>query len=242
MALCGGDAWPATLRALCEQPWPRVTFADALAATRTAESDEHDLNRGDEQRLVAQHGGVPVFVRDWPQVPSKPFYARRAARTLDCFDLYVADVGELIGGSVREERLDALESAMTQRGMKLDALQWYIDLRRVSRLISPRLLDVDRRVARSLARCRTAALVSALSASFSGFRKPITFATSCLRHAPTAYWPFENVFETMPFCSIFTSIVVVFLFCVDFLVVDALDAADGGALRVWKSGSSQRKT
>jgi asparaginyl-tRNA synthetase len=51
-------------------------------------------------------------------------------KTVAACDLLVPGVGELVGGSQREERLDVLEQRMTDLGMKLDGYRWYLDLRR----------------------------------------------------------------------------------------------------------------
>lgn len=82
--------------------WPRVSFADALAATRNADSAEHDLNRADEQRLTALHGG-PVFVRDWPNAPTKPFYARLSERA------------DTLGAPIARAHVDPLADVVSSR-------------------------------------------------------------------------------------------------------------------------------
>lgn len=79
----------------------------------------------------------PVFVTDYP-ASIKPFYMRRNIsasdagdrETVACMDLLMPRVGEMIGGSMREERIDELESIMQKQNMNLDTLQWYLDLRR----------------------------------------------------------------------------------------------------------------
>jgi asparaginyl-tRNA synthetase len=74
----------------------------------------------------------PVFVTDYP-VGLKPFYMRLNddGKTVACFDLLVPHIGELVGGSVREERIDILRENMTKAGL-VDggAYQWYEDLRK----------------------------------------------------------------------------------------------------------------
>jgi len=79
----------------------------------------------------------PVFVTDYP-ASLKPFYMRMNPdeKTVACFDLLVPHVGELIGGSVREERYDVLETQMRGAGVigeevgKESGYQWYLDLRK----------------------------------------------------------------------------------------------------------------
>ncbi|RXW20565.1 hypothetical protein EST38_g5297 [Candolleomyces aberdarensis] len=74
----------------------------------------------------------PVFVTDYP-VDLKPFYMRLNddGKTVACFDLLVPHIGELVGGSVREERFDILRENMSKAGLvEGGAYQWYEDLRK----------------------------------------------------------------------------------------------------------------
>ncbi len=75
--------------------------------------------------------GTPVFVTDYPK-DIKAFYMRLNddGKTVAAADLLVPGVGELCGGSQREERLDLLIKAITDRGMKEEDYWWYLDLRR----------------------------------------------------------------------------------------------------------------
>ena len=89
-----------------------------------------------ERWLAETLVGGPVFVTDYP-ASLKPFYMRANPdeKTVACFDLLVPHVGELIGGSVREERADVLEQKMRDAGLlgasKEDsAYNWYLDLRK----------------------------------------------------------------------------------------------------------------
>jgi len=77
---------------------------------------------------------APVFIQDYPAT-LKPFYMRQNGegklQTVACFDLLVPYVGELVGGSVREERTEVLEEKMRAGlGTNLEAYKWYGDLRR----------------------------------------------------------------------------------------------------------------
>jgi asparaginyl-tRNA synthetase len=127
LAAAGADAqqWVAQLERTCDGAWRRITYADALREVQ----HEGSLSRADEQALVA-NGGV-TFVHSWP-LSERAFYARvdDATNTADCFDLYVPRVGELVGGSVREERLARLETTLSERRMNRVPLEWYVDLRR----------------------------------------------------------------------------------------------------------------
>ncbi|KAI0792582.1 asparaginyl-tRNA synthetase [Abortiporus biennis] len=73
----------------------------------------------------------PVFVKDYPET-LKPFYMRanEDGNTVGCFDLLVPGLGELVGGSVREERYDVLKKKLENAGLKLEDYDWYLDLRK----------------------------------------------------------------------------------------------------------------
>jgi len=73
----------------------------------------------------------PVFVTDYPK-DIKAFYMRLNDdnKTVAAMDLLVPGVGEIIGGSQREERLDYLENRMKELGLKMEDYWWYLDLRR----------------------------------------------------------------------------------------------------------------
>ncbi|XP_043927950.1 probable asparagine--tRNA ligase, mitochondrial [Protopterus annectens] len=92
----------------------------------------HDLQTEHEKYLVQHCGNVPVFVVNYPY-DLKPFYARDnddgPQRTAAAVDLLVPGIGELFGGSLREERLHLLQSRLEMLGLK-ETYQWYLDLRR----------------------------------------------------------------------------------------------------------------
>ncbi|NXB86110.1 SYNM protein, partial [Vidua chalybeata] len=91
-----------------------------------------DLQTEHEKYLVKHCGEVPVFVVNYPY-DLKPFYMRDnedgPQHTVAAVDLLVPGVGELCGGSLREERLPFLESRLQRLGLT-DAYQWYLDLRK----------------------------------------------------------------------------------------------------------------
>ena len=84
-----------------------------------------------ERYLAETLVGRPVFVTDYPK-EIKAFYMRRNedGKTVAATDLLVPRIGELIGGSQREERHDVLRNIMTAGGLDVDAYAWYLDLRR----------------------------------------------------------------------------------------------------------------
>ena len=102
---------------------PEIAFADL--------EDDMDLNSEHERYICEQVIGGPVFLTDYPK-EIKAFYMRLNDdnKTVAACDLLVPGIGELVGGSQREERYDVLERIMEEKGMAKDGLQWYMDLRR----------------------------------------------------------------------------------------------------------------
>lgn len=90
-----------------------------------------DLQSEHERYLTEQVIGGPLFVTDYP-ADLKAFYMRLNddGRTVAAMDLLVPRVGEIIGGSQREERLDVLQGRMRKVGIDPQHLDWYLDTRR----------------------------------------------------------------------------------------------------------------
>ena len=90
-----------------------------------------DLQTEHERYLTEKIFGRPVFVTDYPR-DIKAFYMRQNddGKTVAAMDMLVPGVGELIGGSQREERLERLEEAMNRFGLDPKDYWWYADLRR----------------------------------------------------------------------------------------------------------------
>ena len=90
-----------------------------------------DLQTEHERYLTEQHFKKPVFVTDYPK-EIKAFYMRQNddGKTVAAMDLLVPGVGEIIGGSQREERIDLLNSRIEELGMNLEDYWWYLDTRK----------------------------------------------------------------------------------------------------------------
>jgi asparaginyl-tRNA synthetase len=90
-----------------------------------------DLQSEHERYLTEQIVGGPLFVTDYP-AGIKAFYMRQNDddRTVAAMDLLVPKVGEIIGGSQREERLDILQHKMRSFDILPESLDWYLDIRR----------------------------------------------------------------------------------------------------------------
>ena len=116
----------------------RVTYTEAVELLKkSGHQFEYpvewgiDLQTEHERYLTEQIFKKPVFVTDYP-VEIKAFYMRLNddGKTVAAMDLLVPGVGEIIGGSQREERLDVLEARMNELGLKKEDYWWYLDLRK----------------------------------------------------------------------------------------------------------------
>jgi asparaginyl-tRNA synthetase len=114
-----------------------MTYTEAVErlqkATAKFEFPVHwgvDLQSEHERWLCEQVGG-PVVVMNYPR-DIKAFYMRQNedGRTVAAMDVLAPGVGEMIGGSQREERLDVLDARLTQMGLDPAHYEWYRDLRR----------------------------------------------------------------------------------------------------------------
>ena len=90
-----------------------------------------NLQSEHERYLTEKHFQCPVTVYNYPR-EIKPFYMRLNddGRTVTAMDVLVPGIGELIGGSQREERLDVLLANLQQHGLSEQDYWWYVDLRR----------------------------------------------------------------------------------------------------------------
>ena len=90
-----------------------------------------DLQSEHERYLTEEVVKGPLFVTDYPK-EIKSFYMKlnEDGKTVACCDMLVPGIGELIGGSQREEQVDRLEKMMEEKGIKKEDYQWYIDLNR----------------------------------------------------------------------------------------------------------------
>ncbi|KAJ7442317.1 hypothetical protein FB451DRAFT_1297770 [Mycena latifolia] len=128
-----------------DAPWPQISYSDAVRELLKSNRDwtfpvswGSALQSEHEKWLCEELVGGPLFVTDYP-AGIKPFYMRanpptagEDEGTMGCFDLLMPHVGELAGGSVREERADELKASMHSKGMDMDGERygWYGDLRR----------------------------------------------------------------------------------------------------------------
>ena len=171
-----GTQFPELLRrrwqGLTQTPWPRITYENAIKRLKHAvesgeakflyePSETTGLQLEHEKFIATTFGqGSPVFVTDYPR-EIKPFYMLPSSpedlvettqnKTVACFDLLLPDLCEVVGGSMREHRLQQLSQSMKNHGLNVSAagavgqtltdsevlpssdegnLDWYTDLRR----------------------------------------------------------------------------------------------------------------
>ncbi len=116
----------------------RVSYTEAIdILEKSGEKFEYpvswgcDLQTEHERYLTEKHFKKPIFVTDYPK-EIKAFYMRENpdGKTVAAADCLVPGIGEIIGGSQREERLDVLERRIQELGMDKENYWWYLDLRR----------------------------------------------------------------------------------------------------------------
>ncbi|QDL11929.1 asparagine--tRNA ligase [Brasilonema octagenarum UFV-E1] len=128
----------ATADNIINNKFERITYTEAVKLLEKADVQfEYPVNWGldlqseHERYLCEQLFKKPVIVSNYP-AQIKAFYMRldEDEKTVSAMDILAPKIGEIIGGSQREERLDVLERRIQAQGMKPEDLWWYLDLRR----------------------------------------------------------------------------------------------------------------
>jgi asparaginyl-tRNA synthetase len=126
------------LTALADATFSTMTYSEAIEQLKNSGQNFEfpvewglDLQSEHERYLCEQVVNGPLFVTDYPK-EIKAFYMRanEDGKTVAAMDLLVPRVGEIIGGSQREERLDVLTARMEELNMAPESLDWYLDIRR----------------------------------------------------------------------------------------------------------------
>ncbi|MEG0615613.1 MAG: asparagine--tRNA ligase [Oscillospiraceae bacterium] len=126
------------LKSVVSADFARVSYTDAIELLKQSENAFEypvfwgcDLQTEHERYLTEKVFEKPVFVTDYPK-DIKAFYMRinDDGKTVAAVDMLVPGIGELIGGSQREERLDVLTARMKELNLNPDDYSWYLDLRR----------------------------------------------------------------------------------------------------------------
>jgi asparaginyl-tRNA synthetase len=128
----------ARLDFVIDRPFQRIPYSEAVELLKkSGEKFEFPIDYGlnlqseHERWLTEKHFKCPVTVFNYPK-EIKPFYMRLNddAKTVTAMDLLVPGIGEIVGGSQREERLEVLEQNMRRHKMDSGDYKWYLDLRR----------------------------------------------------------------------------------------------------------------
>ncbi|SFI53638.1 asparagine--tRNA ligase [Planctomicrobium piriforme] len=127
-----------TMQNILDHQFKRVSYTEAVALLeKSGKTWEYpvawgiNLQAEHERWLTEDHFKQPIIVYDYPRT-LKPFYmyCNDDGKTVRAMDVLVPRVGEIIGGSQREHRLDVLESRLAESGLDPAAYWWYLDLRR----------------------------------------------------------------------------------------------------------------
>ena len=131
-----------TLRFVVDNEFARITYTEAINLLRSSKPYKKgrfeydvewgvDLQAEHERWLVEKKFQKPVIVTDYPK-DIKAFYMRMNddGKTVAAMDILFPGIGEVVGGSQREERLNVLMDRMTEMDVHHDELDWYLDLRR----------------------------------------------------------------------------------------------------------------
>lgn len=126
------------LEIVCEKKFGHITYTEAIdELLKTKKKFEYpvswgiDLQAEHEKYLTDEVFKKPLIVTDYPMT-IKPFYMRvnDDGKTVAAMDILVPGIGEIVGGSQREERFDVLQGRMIEAGIDLEAHAWYLDLRK----------------------------------------------------------------------------------------------------------------
>jgi asparaginyl-tRNA synthetase len=131
----------AKLQGIVGSEFVRMDYGEAIAVLELAQEKKEkfefpvrwgiDLQSEHERYLTEKHAKKPVIVMNYPK-DIKAFYMRLNddGKTVAAMDVLAPGIGEIIGGSQREERLDVLDARMVERGIDREHYGWYRDLRR----------------------------------------------------------------------------------------------------------------
>ncbi|MGZ3777716.1 MAG: amino acid--tRNA ligase-related protein, partial [Mucilaginibacter sp.] len=131
------------LKFCLDNDFERLTYTEAIEILKESTPNKKkkftypiegwgtDLQSEHERYLVEKHFKKPVILTDYPK-EIKAFYMRQNddGKTVRAMDILFPGIGEMVGGSQREERLDKLEQRMAEMGIPAEELWWYLDTRR----------------------------------------------------------------------------------------------------------------
>jgi asparaginyl-tRNA synthetase len=131
------------IKFVVQNEFKRVSYTEAIDILKNSKPNKKkkfdylveewgtDLQSEHERYLVEKHFNAPVILFDYP-AKIKAFYMRmnEDKKTVRAMDILFPGIGEIVGGSQREERLEVLEKRIEELGIDTKELSWYLDLRR----------------------------------------------------------------------------------------------------------------
>jgi len=131
------------LKSVVENEFVRISYSEAIEILRNSKPNKKkkfsylidawgaDLQSEHERYLVEKHFKKPVILTDYPK-DIKSFYMRQNedGKTVAAMDILFPGIGEIVGGSQREERMDVLTKRMEEMNIPQDEMWWYLDTRR----------------------------------------------------------------------------------------------------------------
>jgi asparaginyl-tRNA synthetase len=132
------DSVLATITHVIEEPFERISYSDAIDLLTGSDRDFEfpvewgiDLQSEHERFLTEEYFRRPVVVTDYPKgIKAFYMYLNDDEKTVGAMDVLVPRIGEIIGGSQREHRLEVLRARLRELGLPEESYWWYLDLRR----------------------------------------------------------------------------------------------------------------
>jgi asparaginyl-tRNA synthetase len=126
------------LRHVAETPFQRMSYTEAIEALHAGGKNFEyppewgaDLQTEHERYLTEEHLGAPIIVTDYPKaIKAFYMYENDGGETVRAMDVLVPGVGEIIGGSQREDREEVLRRRIAECGLNAEDYWWYLELRR----------------------------------------------------------------------------------------------------------------
>lgn len=114
------------ITSIIDKEWLRMRYEDVCKEFKVKYGE--DISSDIEKKIMDKYK-VPVYITHWPK-ELKPFYMKKDEKFALCFDLIFPEVGELIGGSSREDSYEVLKSEMEKSGLDMEKMEWYLRTRK----------------------------------------------------------------------------------------------------------------
>ncbi len=114
------------ITSIIDKEWLKMRYEDVCKEFKVKYGE--DISSDIEKKIIDKYK-VPIYITHWPK-ELKPFYMKKDDKFALCFDLIFPEVGELIGGSSREDSYEILKSEMEKSGLDMEKMEWYLRTRR----------------------------------------------------------------------------------------------------------------